>query len=274
MPPSQEHEYILGTQADELRRLEQQHRTWRPQALALFEAARFGPGQSLLDLGCGPGFTSMELARLVGVEGSVIARDVSARFLESLEEMARAAGFTQVRPSVGSVETLELEPASLDGAYARWLFCWLEDPVGAFARLAPSLRPGAAVALQDYFDWGAMRLVPESAVFDRAVEACMQSWADGGGRINVARSFPEFAERAGLALERFQPVARIGGTRSPEWKWLGDFFATYLPKLVERGTYAAADLEAFLAEWRDRTASGASFAYTPVVANAVFRKTT
>lgn len=268
-----EAEYILGTQSDELRRLEQQHRAWRAQALALFEKAGFAPGHTLRDVGCGPGFTTMELARLVGGQGRVIARDASERFLGSLEEMARAAGFTQIEPSTGSVESLELEPASLDGAYARWLFCWLEDPVGAFARLAPSLLPGGVIALQDYFDWGAMRLLPESVVFDRAVEACMQSWAAGGGRINVARLFPEFAERAGLALERFEPIARIGKTGSPEWKWLGDFFATYLPKLVERGTYPAAELEAFLSEWRDRTAGGASFVYTPVVANAVFRKT-
>ncbi len=55
----------LGTTNLELRRLEDQHAIWRDHALASWHRAGFGTGQRLLDLGCGPGFASFDLARLM-----------------------------------------------------------------------------------------------------------------------------------------------------------------------------------------------------------------
>ena len=57
-------DYLLGTGDDELARLEKQHRVWSAAARDLWRLAKFGPGQALLDLGCGPGFTSLDLARI------------------------------------------------------------------------------------------------------------------------------------------------------------------------------------------------------------------
>ena len=48
-------DYILGTDAEELQRLEFQHRVWTKDAFALWERAGLGRGQRILDLGCGPG---------------------------------------------------------------------------------------------------------------------------------------------------------------------------------------------------------------------------
>ena len=54
--PAPEKPYLLGTDPDEGRRLETQHRLWSPEAHDLWDRAGFGPGDRLLDLGCGPGF--------------------------------------------------------------------------------------------------------------------------------------------------------------------------------------------------------------------------
>jgi hypothetical protein len=82
---------------------------------------------------------------------------------------------------------------------------------------------------------------------------------------------PSLARRAGLEVEHFAPVARIGAVGSLEWRWLGEFFAGYLPKLA--GTLLSeSDVGAFHAEWRARTDDGASFCYAPVMADAVLRK--
>lgn len=265
-------EYILGADAEELERLRFQHFAWLEHGLALWTRAGIHTGARVLDLGCGPGFTSFELARLVGPTGRVIARDRSARFLAFLDAESRRLGLTWIETSLGPVEELALDGANLDAAYARWLFCWLPDPASAVARTAAALRPGGVLVLQDYLDWAAMRLVPGSAPFDRAIAACMRSWAEGGGTIDVIGRLPELARAADLVVEDVRPVARLGAPGSLEWRWIGEFLASYLPKLVARGTFGADELAAFRADWHERSAAPSSRVLAPLMTDVVLRK--
>src|SRR5882672_2030657 len=168
-------EYVLGTDAAELRRLHFQHKVWSAQSYALCQRAGLRAGDVVLDLGCGPGFTSYELAQMVGASGRVIARDQSAGFIEYVAAERTRRGLPQIEPSLGPVEELAIANASLDAVHARWLFCWLVDPGAVLERVARMVRPGGAVILQEYLDWAAMKLVPRDAAFDRMVAACMQS---------------------------------------------------------------------------------------------------
>ncbi len=265
-------EYILGTDAEELERLRFQHQVWVKEAYELFERAGLRAGDRVLDLGCGPGFTTIELAHVVGPRGHVIARDVSARFLATLERESARLGFRHVEPSLGPVEELALADGSLDAAYARWLFCWLADPMPALERVARALRPGGVLVLQEYLDWGAMRLLPSGPAFARAVEACLASWKVGGATIDFAARVPALAPLSGFELEHFRPRARLGRSGSLEWRWIDQFFRVYLPKVVERGLLAPREHEAWLHEWDERTAGSASFVATPTMADVILRK--
>src|SRR5687768_9939182 len=71
----QETEYFLGTRAAELARLGLQHRLWSGSAFDCRERAGIGQGASVLDLGCGPGYTSLDLVALVAPTGRVVAID-------------------------------------------------------------------------------------------------------------------------------------------------------------------------------------------------------
>lgn len=264
--------YVLGTDDLEIRRLALQHSAWVRQAYALWDHAGLRAGQRVLDLGSGPGFTTIELARIVGPTGHVLASDRSARFLAFLESECARLGLNCVEPRLGAVEELELVPGSFDAIYARWLFCWLRDPGAVLTRVAAGLRPGGVVLLQEYLDWAAMSLVPRSARFERVVAACMASWREAGGTIDLAAELPRLAPRAGLVLESLRPVARLGPVGSLEWGWLGRFFVDYLPKVVARGLLDEAERVAFLQEWNERTAEGASLVLTPTMADAVLRR--
>ena len=270
--PHADDDYILGANSDEVRRLRFQHQAWVQQAYALWERAGFRAGDVVLDLGCGPGFTSFELAAIVGPSGRVIARDQSPLFLDFVRAECERLGLQQVEPSLGPVEELAFTPGSIDGTYARWLFCWLPEPGAALGRVADALKPGGVIAIQDYFDWGAMKLVPASDVVDRAIAACMRSWDEGGGTIDIAREIPTLAHEAGLEVEYFQPVARLGYVGSLEWRWLTQFFESYLPKISEAGLLDTSDLAAFGAEWKRRSAEGKSYCYTPTMADVILRK--
>jgi len=270
-------EYILGTDTGELERLRFQHQVWVEQGYALWTRGGLRAGDIVLDLGCGPGFTSLELANLVGGTrvgrtGRVIARDQSPRFLEFLRAECARLGRSEVEPSLGAVEELELAEGSLDAAYSRWLFCWLADPAAVLERVARALRRGGALFLHEYLDWGAMSLVPRAPAFARAVEACLASWKQGGVEIDFAARVPELAARAGLEIELFQPLARLGRVGSLEWRWIGSFFASYLPRVVERGLLRSDELAAWAREWERCAQEDASFIATPTMAAVILRK--
>jgi SAM-dependent methyltransferase len=269
---TEDKEYILGTDPDELARLRFQHQVWVKEQYALCQQAGLRSGDTVLDLGCGPGFTSFELAHIVGPAGKVIARDRSARFLDFLRVERDHLGHAQVEPSLGSVEELDLPQGHLDAAYARWLFCWLPDPGAALKHIERSLKPGGAIILQDYIDWGAMQLMPRSEIFDSMVDACMLSWKDGGSIINIGTQLPSLAQRCGLAVEAFRPMARAGPVGSMEWRWIDEFFHGYLPRLVEQDRVSKEELDAFKGEHRRRSEEGASYCYTPTMVDVILRK--
>ena len=266
---SHDPEYILGTENAEIARLRFQHQAWVAQAYALWTRAGFRAGQTLIDLGSGPGFTSFDLAHLVGAEGRVLAVDESARFLAFLEQERDRRALPQVDTWRGDVEDLELPDASVDGAYSRWLFSWLPDPRRALEQIARCLRPGAAFVAQEYLDWAAMKLVPPGEAHARAVAACMASWTE---EIDVGAVLPAMAAEVGLVVEHARPVSRLGGVGSLEWRWLGGFFENYLPKLVERGLMDHEELAAWRLEWAGREREGAGHVLSPTMIDLVLRR--
>jgi len=265
-------EYVLGTEEAETERLRFQHAVWREQAYALWARAGFRGGDSLLDLGCGPGFTSLDLAGFVGATGKVLAVDQSGRFLATLRQEAARQGAAHLETLESSIEALDVPPGSVDGAYARWLFCWLPDPALAVERVARALAPGGAIVIQDYIDWAAMDLLPPSPIFHRSIEACMASWRASGGDIDVGKRLPAIAQELGLVVEHYAPVARVGAVGSLEWRWMRSFYESYLSKLVERGELDGAHLAEHLALWAERDAAGDSWCYTPTMVDIVLRK--
>ena len=66
-------DYILGDKDRELARLQLQHDIWRNQTRELMRRAGFSRGQTVLDVGCGPGFTTFDLLKEVGPTGRIVA---------------------------------------------------------------------------------------------------------------------------------------------------------------------------------------------------------
>ena len=264
----EENEYLLGTDDDELRRLGFQHQVWIREAAAAWERGGFGPGQRLLDLGCGPGYATLDLARLVGASGHVTGVDVSPRFVAHLQARA-AAGATNVGAEVQDLETLELPPESFDGAYARWVLTFVRRPVETVARAARALRRGGRLVVHDYSRYEAVQLAPETPAFRRAIDAVLRSWTDAGGDPNVGARIPRMMVDAGLEVVSITPLARIARPGTALWQWPRTFFDNYLPGLVARGLLAQEEMDAFDAAWAERAADPAAFFVTPPMVEVV-----
>jgi len=101
----------------------------------LVRALRVGPGDVVVDVGCGPGMSALQLARKTGCE--VIGVDLAP---------PAVSDDPRVRFIRGDAEALPLDNASVDGALCECALCTFPDKDAAVGELARVLRPGARVA--------------------------------------------------------------------------------------------------------------------------------
>lgn len=246
--------YPLGTDREELERLQLQHRLWSDAAHALWRRAGIAPGMRVLDLGAGPGAATFDLAQLTTSTGRVTAVEESEAFVEHLRESARERGLAQIEARVGDVQGLDgMEAGSFDLAYARWVLCFLPRPEAAVRGAARLLRRGGALCIHDYFNYEAMTPAPRRASYATIVQATVRSWRDNGGDPDAAGRLPGILADAGFTLEHLachQRVARPGDTM---WHWAATWWRSYAPRLVKMGYATEGDAEAFFADFEAMT---------------------
>jgi ubiquinone/menaquinone biosynthesis C-methylase UbiE len=134
-----EKEFVLGTHDQEIARLAVQHRAWRPRALAAWQSAGIGPSQTVLDVGCGPGYASLDLAEAVGPQGRVVAIDKSERFLKAFEEARR----DNIATYCADLENGEFPQIRAHAVWCRWVLCFVKNPRDVLANMLATRRPGS-----------------------------------------------------------------------------------------------------------------------------------
>ena len=146
------------------------------------------PGSSLLDVGCGPGTVTVDLAAAVA-PGEVVGLDAAPGVLDEARAHAAERGVGNVRFEVGNVYALPYPDASFDVVHAHQLLQHLSEPVAALAEMRRVARPGGLVAVRDS-DFGAMTWYPGSPGLDewralyREVAAALGAQADAGRRLS------------------------------------------------------------------------------------------
>lgn len=104
------------------------------------------PGQHIVDLGCGTGQTTVELARRVGPDGSVVGFDIATAMLERARENAAAAGVGNVSFEHADVQSSDIGNGRFDGAFSRFGVMFFADPVRAFTNVKRALKPGGRLS--------------------------------------------------------------------------------------------------------------------------------
>lgn len=263
-------EYVLGTSDAELARLEFQHRVWASTTCELLERAGLAPGMRVLDAGCGPGFVALEIAERVGPSGSIVALDASPRWTAHLERVVRERRIANVHARTAVIESAQLEPASFDLVFARWVLSFVPDLDGAVAKLARSMAPGGALVVQDYNHEG-ISLFPRSAGFDAVVRATRTLYAQAGGDAFVAARIPAACARAGLVVESIEPRAIAGGPSSDAFRWADLFFPPFAVTMEEKGLLTRDEHAAFEREWAERKSDPHALFFSPHVVGFVAR---
>lgn len=234
MSKQENNAYILGTDRDELHRLGLQHQVWSSEARRGWTLAEFGAGQRILDLGCGPGFCTQELAYMLGEEGEVIAVDKSKAYIDFLNSITKLHGLN-IKTVCTDFDHMELEEESLDGAYCRWALAWIPNPEEVIAKVRRALVPGGAFVIQEYYDWSTLQTEPSFPSLDKCIAAALDSFKSSDSEIDIGRQIPELFYNQGLEVINIRPMTKLATPESLTWQWPKSFFHIYFPRLVEMG---------------------------------------
>jgi ubiquinone/menaquinone biosynthesis C-methylase UbiE len=187
------------------RRLDQQYAapTLVEQRRRTLEALQLQPGERVLDIGCGPGYLTLEMAQRVGPSGRVVGVDTAQPMLDVAA--ARCEGRPNVSFRLADAAALPFEDASMDAVAVVQVYLFVPDLARVFAELARVLKPGGRAVVVDT-DWDSLvwhSSDPER--MQRFIEVWKRRYADA----TVARLFPGCLRRAGLRIEHADAIAIV-----------------------------------------------------------------
>ena len=192
-----------------------------PLGLAAMERAKVATGERALDVGCGCGQTTLELAARVGPRGAVTGIDISTPMLGRARARAAERGLTQVAFLNADAQRAPLGAAAFNLVFSRFGVMFFADPKAAFANLRASLAPGGRVFFVCWQElarnaWMSVPLL--AAAQQIALPAPPAAGAPGPFAFADAarvRGILEGAGFTGIAIEPLAGELVVGGSRAP-----------------------------------------------------------
>jgi len=211
-------------------------------------------GLDLLDVGCGPGSITVDLARRLA-PGAVVGIDREEEPLVVARAEASTAGLSNVRFEIGDAYGLDFPDDTFDVVHAHQVLQHLADPVAALREMRRVRRPGGVVAARDS-DYAAMTWYPRDPRLDRWLTLYEEVARANGGEPDAGRHLLAWARAAGFA--EVVPTASVWCFATPDDRaWWGGLWADRVTDsalarhALERGVADRDELETIAAAWRD-----------------------
>jgi len=198
--------YALGSSPGESARLQRQADELADDSAALLDRVGLRPGQSVIDLGCGPRGILDMLAERVAPAGRVVGLDADPAHTAMAAEFAARRGLSGVEIITADARSTGLGTGTFDLVHARTLLINLPDPAGAAAEMLRLARPGGWVAsLESDIEYA--RCYPPHSAVDRLCEIFTVAFRRNGADPWIGRRVQELFRQAGL--ENVQAEARV-----------------------------------------------------------------
>ena len=229
----------------------QSHRWRTVENSAGYLVPHLRPGLAVLDVGCGPGTITVDLARRVA-PGRVLGLDVSADPLDEARALAAREGVA-VEFAVGDVYALDLPDDSVDVVHAHQVLQHLTDPVAGLREMARVCRPGGVLAVRDV-DYATFVWFPDDAGLDRWLELYHRVARHNGAEPDAGRRLLAWAHAAGLRDTTATTTAWCFATPA-ERAWWGNSWAgratasAFAEQALDYGLATREELRAIADAW-------------------------
>ena len=229
------------------------HRWRTVENSAAYLLNRLEPGRSLLDVGCGPGTLTVDLAgrvapgRAVGIDS--VASIIDQAAADTPDDAANLVF------AVGDAYALDFADDSFDIVHAHQVLQHLNDPVAALREMRRVGRPRGVVAVRDA-DYGAMTWFPGDKRLDRWLSLYREVAIANGGQPDAGRYLLHWVHEAGFSQVEASASAWCFATPA-ERDWWGGLWAdrvrhsSFAGHAIETGLATPADLEDLAAGWLD-----------------------
>jgi ubiquinone/menaquinone biosynthesis C-methylase UbiE len=251
-------------------RLQVLARTWLPTTSALFDRAGIGPGMSCLDLGCGGGDVTFELARRVGPAGQVTGVDMDEVKLDLARQAAVARGLSNVEFRALDIYAWA-EPGRYDVVYCRNVLQHLSRPVDVLRAMWEAVRDGGVIVVEDA-DFEGSFCDPPNEGFAFWVEAYQRVLERHGGDPLSGRKLHRHFRAAGIPAPELTVVQRADVTGEAKTLPHSTVEAT-AEAIVREGIASAGQVSAALASLADFAADAGSVSGSPRLFQAWARRT-
>jgi SAM-dependent methyltransferase len=248
------HVYTHGHHESVLR----SHRRRTAENSAAYLLPHLAQGRSLLDVGCGPGTITVDLAARIA-PGRVTAVEVTGDALRLAQTYAADRAQDNIDFVVADVHALDLPDGAFDVVHAHQVLQHVADPVRALAEMRRVCRPGGVVAARDS-DYAGFTWYPRVPGLDDWLRLYRRAARANGGEPDAGRRLLSWANAAG-----FTDVIASAGTwcfaSAADRQWWGGMWADRIlhsdlaRQLVATGMATAGDLQRISAAWLEWAAS-------------------
>ncbi|MGO2749940.1 MAG: methyltransferase domain-containing protein [Pseudoclavibacter sp.] len=210
-------------------------------------------GMRVLDVGCGPGSITLDLAAHVGAAGQVIGIEVVDEPLATARAAAVSRGDTRTAFQLGDVYALDFADGEFDVVHAHQVLQHLADPVAALREMRRVTKAGGLVAVRDV-DYGTCVWHPQLPPLDHWLAVYDRVARSNDGEPNAGRFLKGWFRAAGLEDTRLTASAWIFAT-ADEREWWGSTWAerATLSRFAEdakaRGIASSGDLRRIADAW-------------------------
>lgn len=225
--------------------------TWRTaENSAGFLLPILEPGMAILDVGCGPGTITADLADRVS-PGRVVGVDAAPGVIEQARARPARDNLTF---AVDDIYALEQPDDAFDIVFAHQVLQHLSDPVAALRELRRVARPGGTVAVRDS-DYAGFVWSPADPILDHWLDLYHRLTRHNRAEADAGRHLHRWARAAGFAEVRVSSSTWTFQT-ADERAWWGGMWADrvresdFARQVLEYGLATRADLKAIAAAFR------------------------